>query len=340
MDIMEIIRVENVRKVFTHGVFRRSSVEALRGVSLALHEGERIAIIGESGSGKTTLARIMTGLEKPTSGTVYWFGKPIDKLPKREFKEMKLKIQYVYQDPYSSLNPAMKVRDILGDPLRRQGIRNVEEKIIELLRLVKVTPPEYFLDKYPYHLSGGMRQRIALARVLTADPKAIVADEPVSMIDMIIRRSLVDTLIELSIKLGLAIALISHDIALAYYFALDGFMYVMYQGLIVEYGSAKQLLSNPLHPYTRLLIVASPQHKRDYREQRFEEMNKYLKSSETSSTPKEREKGCPYAPKCPFASEKCFNNTPELIEFERGHFVRCINIDKLPSFKVPWIELE
>ncbi len=337
---MEVVKLENVSKVFVHGLFRHSSVVALRNINLNLDEKERISIIGESGSGKTTLARIMTGLEKPSSGRVYWLGKPIDEMSKKEFKETKLKIQYVYQDPYSSLNPAMKIKDILGDPLRKRGLRNIESKVVELLNLVKVTPPEYFMNKYPYHLSGGMRQRVAFARALTAEPKVIVADEPVSMIDMVLRKMLIDTLLELNSKLGISIALISHDIAIAYYFVRKGGqIYVMYRGFVVEQGSAEHIIGNPLHPYTRLLILAAPQHIKRYREWRFEEIGKYSKFLEAVPPLRGGEEGCPYAPRCPFATDECLHKSIELDEIEPGHFVRCIHVDRMPSFRVPWIQM-
>jgi len=333
----EIVKLENVSKVFRRGgILRREYVWAVKDASLTIAPGSRIAVVGESGSGKTTLARIITGFEKPSEGYVYWFGKRIDKLPKKEFAKMREKIQYVHQDPYTSLNPVRAVYDTLADPLKKRGMGNVEEKVKELLRLVKITPPEYFFNKFPYHLSGGMRQRLAIARALTASPQLIVTDEPISMVDMSLRVSVLDVLLGLNREVGLAVMMISHDIAAAYYFAREGgALYVMYGGRIIECGPSETVVSNPLHPYTRLLLLATPQHRRSFFHERISMMAKYASTKRGAA----REAGggaeaCPYIARCPFAAPEC-EGPIELKEVEAGHYVACKRVDALPEWTPP-----
>jgi len=333
----EIVKLENISKAFRRGgILRREYVWAVRNASLAIASGSRIAVVGESGSGKTTLARIISGLEKPSNGYVYWFGKRVDELSEKEFRELREKIQYVHQDPYTSLNPVRTVYDTLADPLRKRGTDNVEERVKELLRLVKITPPEYFFNKFPYHLSGGMRQRLAIARALTASPHLIVADEPISMVDMSLRVSVLDVLLGLNREVGLAVMMISHDIAAAYYFAREGgLLYVMYGGRITECGPSEKVVLNPLHPYTRLLLLATPQHRKSFFRERISMMAKYASAKgETAIRVKEGVEVCPYIARCPFAASEC-ESAIELREVEAGHYVACKRLDALPGWTPP-----
>ncbi|MEM1522365.1 MAG: ATP-binding cassette domain-containing protein [Thermofilaceae archaeon] len=336
----EIVKLEHVAKIFRRGRLwgSREEIFALRDVTLSVIEGERISIVGESGSGKTTLARIIAGFEKPTHGVVYWFGKKVDELSRSEQTKLRAKIQYVHQDPYSSLNPSRTVYSILADPLRRHYDGDVNERVVELLKLVKLTPPEYFLNKYPYHLSGGMRQRLAIARALTASPNLIIADEPVSMIDMSLRVSVLDVFLDLNRRMNLATVMISHDIALAYYFTMNGGrLCVMYGGRILEEGESDKLITNPLHPYTRLLLLATPQHQREYAELRLNEMKKYfLPELRRIELMEGGSQACPYIARCPFAVDKCREGV-ELKKVEPRHYVACTRIDELPSWiPLPW----
>jgi peptide/nickel transport system ATP-binding protein len=333
----EIVKLENVSKVFRRGgILRKESIWAVKNASLTIALGSRIAVVGESGSGKTTLARIITGFEKPSEGYVYWFGKRVDELPKKDFEKLRKKIQYVHQDPYTSLNPVRTVYDTLADPLRKHGVDNVEEKVKELLRLVKITPPEYFFNKFPYHLSGGMRQRLAVARALTASPQLIVADEPISMVDMSLRVSVLDVLLGLNREVGLAVMMISHDIAAAYYFAREGgLLHVMYGGRIIECGPSEKVVSNPFHPYTRLLLLATPQHKRSFFQERISMMAKYASAkSGTALGAGGGVDACPYVARCPFAAPEC-ESPIELKEIEAGHYVACKRVDALPEWTPP-----
>jgi peptide/nickel transport system ATP-binding protein len=333
----EIVKLENVSKVFRRGgILRKESVWAVKNASLTIALGSRIAVVGESGSGKTTLARIITGFEKPSEGYVYWFGKRVDELPKKDFEKLREKIQYVHQDPYTSLNPVRTVYDTLADPLRKHGVDNVEEKVKELLRLVKITPPEYFFNKFPYHLSGGMRQRLAVARALTASPQLIVADEPISMVDMSLRVSVLDVLLGLNREVGLAVMMISHDIAAAYYFAREGgLLHVMYGGRIIECGPSEKVVSNPFHPYTRLLLLATPQHKRSFFQERISMMARYASAkSGTALGAGGGVDACPYVARCPFAAPEC-ESPIELKEIEAGHYVACKRVDALPEWTPP-----
>jgi peptide/nickel transport system ATP-binding protein len=333
----EIVKLENVSKVFRRGgILRKESVWAVKNASLTIALGSRIAVVGESGSGKTTLARIITGFEKPSEGYVYWFGKRVDELPKKDFEKLREKIQYVHQDPYTSLNSVRTVYDTLADPLRKHGADNVEEKVKELLRLVKITPPEYFFNKFPYHLSGGMRQRLAVARALTASPQLIVADEPISMVDMSLRVSVLDVLLGLNREVGLAVMMISHDIAAAYYFAREGgLLYVMYGGRIIECGPSEKVVSNPFHPYTRLLLLATPQHKRSFFQERISMMARYASAKSGAALGAGGGvDACPYVARCPFAAPEC-ESPIELKEIEAGHYVACKRVDALPEWTPP-----
>ncbi|WP_222914574.1 ABC transporter ATP-binding protein [Dictyoglomus thermophilum] len=271
-----VLELEGITKIFSRGYFKKKYIIALENINLRINKQDRLAIIGESGMGKTTLARIACLLETPTQGKIKWFGKDISNVSRRELSYLRTRVQYVHQDPYASLHPSRTIYATLADPLsRNNNIRGkeLERRVEELLNLVGLTPPSYFLNKYPHHLSGGGRQRLAIARALTANPEVLVADEPISMIDMSLRATIIQILKILNKELGISIILILHDIGAARFFATNGGkIAVLYGGRIVEKGECDEIVNNPLHPYTRTLISASPipdpdlaQEKKSYR---------------------------------------------------------------------------
>ncbi len=256
-----IIELNHVSRAFQ--VKRNTYIKAVDDVSLRVNEGEIVCLVGESGCGKTTTGKMIVGLTRPTSGDVLYMGRNIHELDSKEWKRFRLGVQMVHQDPYASLNPAFTIYDTLAAPLRHHGFTNGDEstkkRVIELLEMVDLTPAAEILDKYPHQLSGGQRQRVSVARALTVSPSFLVADEAVSMVDVSIRISLLNTLIKLKEKMGLAVLFITHDLALAKYFAWEGRIGVMYLGRLVEINGARDLVENPQHPYTQALLSAIPE---------------------------------------------------------------------------------
>ena len=239
---------------------RHVEVDAVRGVSLALRRGTITALVGESGSGKTTVARLLSGQERRSGGQILLDGAPIDPAARRGFRAYKGAVQMVFQDPFASLNPLHTVRYHLERALRlhgeRTGFQASQAELDRLLGQVRLSPPEQFRDSYPHELSGGQRQRVAIARALAASPRVLLADEPVSMLDVSIRLEMLDLIEELRARLDLAVLYITHDIASARYFADE--ILVMHGGEIVERGPAEQVTQAPSHEYTRLLIASAP----------------------------------------------------------------------------------
>jgi peptide/nickel transport system ATP-binding protein len=229
-------------------------------VSLALRRGTITALVGESGSGKTTVARLLSGQERRSGGDILLDGEPIDPSARRGFRAYKGAVQMVFQDPFASLNPLHTVRYHLERALRlhgeRTGSKAGQDDLDRLLGQVRLSPPDQFRDAYPHELSGGQRQRVAIARALAASPRVLLADEPVSMLDVSIRLEMLDLIEELRARLDLAVLYITHDIASARYFADE--ILVMHDGEIVERGPAEQVTQAPSHEYTRLLIASAP----------------------------------------------------------------------------------
>jgi peptide/nickel transport system ATP-binding protein len=321
-----LVRAEGLRKWFP---VRRGLGDALRrrpplflkavdGVSFEVKEREVFCLVGESGCGKTTTGRLLLRLEEPTSGAVLFEGKNIFELEGEELKEFRRKAQIVFQDPYESLNPTMKVVDIVTEPLAIHGLLNRRDDKLEAaakaLEEVALTPPENFLYRYPHELSGGQRQRVAIARAMILKPKFVVADEPVSMLDVSIRAGILKLMLDLREKYGVAYLFITHDLALAKH--IGDRIAVMYLGKIVEMGGVEQVIDNPLHPYTKALVAAIPSP--DPREK----IGAIPVIGEIPS-PVNPPPGCRFHPRCPYATEECRSREPELVEVEKGHYVAC-----------------
>ena len=264
-----ILALDNVSKVFGSS---EKPVYAARSVSFALHSGRTLALVGESGSGKTTAARLIMREYVPDEGQLLFRGSPLGKDDARAIKAYRSSVQMVFQDPFSSLNPAHTIRYHLERPLRlhQRNLGAAERKaaVEELLQRVKLDPA-IVMGKFPHELSGGQRQRISIARALAVNPQVIVADEPTSMLDVSVRLGILNLLNDMKAQLGLALLYITHDIATARYVAED--IMVMYAGQIVEWGDMESVLDNPQHPYTRLLLSAVPDPDRRFSEARFDD---------------------------------------------------------------------
>jgi len=322
-----IIELKNVSKFFTigGGLFsQKKTLRVLEDLNLSIKKGEIFCLVGESGCGKTTTGKLIAGLLKPTSGEVLFYGENIWKMNKEKFKKYRKSVQIVHQDPYSSLNPVKTVYDILSAPLlKHHMVRSngqCEEKISELLKIVDLTPVEDFIYKYPHQLSGGQRQRVVIARALTLNPEFIVADEAVSMLDVSIRLSIIKLLLILKQNFNMTFLFITHDLAMAKYFGWNGKIAVMYLGRIVEIGPTPRVLENPLHPYTKALLLAVPEADPEVtRNKKIMELRSLDLPSLLDLPP-----GCRFNNRCPYMEPgKCDKIEPNLYEVEPDHYVSC-----------------
>jgi len=318
----EILRVEGLVKDFPVGssffsLWERdgSSLRAVDGVSFSIREGETFGLVGESGSGKSTTARLITRLIKATQGEVFFRGQEILSLPKASFQELRRNIQMVFQDPYTSLNPRMRIRQILGNPLRLHRVvppNKIEDRIAELLEMVGLEAGHR--NRYPHEFSGGQRQRIVIARAMALEPALIIADEPVSSLDVSVRAQILNLFRRLQETRSLTYLLIAHDLSVVEHSCER--VAVMYGGKIVELASVDQLFSSPLHPYTEALLSAIPEPdpKRLYRP-------RILKGEMSNLTA--RPKGCVFRNLCPLAERVCADAEPPVAEKKPGHWVAC-----------------
>ena len=299
-------------------------ITAVDRVSLAFAAGEAMCIVGESGCGKTTTGRLLAGLLRPTGGRLLYEGNDVWEKRGKDLAAFRRAVQLVHQDPYASLNPVRTVYDTLSAPLFRhrkaRGRTDALPQIIELLERVGLTPPEDFLPKYPHQLSGGQRQRVSIARALSVDPKVIVADEAVSMVDVSIRITLLDLLLALRAEFGVTIVLITHDLAVARYFARRGRIAVMYLGRVVELAPTEALIADPAHPYAAALIGAIPE--ADPTVTRTKERVR-LRSAEIPSL-LEVPPGCSFHPRCPLSEAGlCDVKVPDLLPIPGEREVAC-----------------
>ena len=320
-----VLEARDVTKHFeVRGKKGVSVVRAVEGIDLQLHRGEIVAMVGESGSGKTTVARLLS-LYYPTSGgEILLDGKKVEHVSGTKAKQYYAKVQLLFQDPFASLNSLKSIRHILGRALKIHGRarsgKQIEQKIVELLERVNLTPPEQYIDKYPHELSGGQRQRIVIARALAVEPQVMLGDEPISMLDVSIRLDVLNLLKKLRDEEGLALLYITHDIASARYIADR--INVMYAGQMIEGGDSEEVIHNPQHPYTRLLLDSSPDPGRGLegdQQSLFDEVGDLDEPPSLITPPK----GCRFNPRCPFAMEICNREAPEKVEVSPGHWARC-----------------
>jgi len=319
-----IYRVEELKKLFPvkrRGIFERTRryIHAVDEVSFNINKGETFGIVGESGCGKTTLARMLLRLEEPTSGKIFFKGQDITSVDRQELKNLRKKMQMIFQDPYSSLDPRKTIYNLVAEPLKVHKVvqdMTREEKVKETLALVDLPTTEDFLGKVPDELSGGQRQRIGIARALILGAEFIVADEPVSMLDASVKAGITSLMIDLKQRIGLTYVFITHEIGLAYY-TCDRIA-VMYLGKIVELGNAEEVIRKPLHPYTQLLMEAIPPLQPD------EQWGKTITERGELPLFVEPPKGCRFHPRCPAAKDPCSMDEPELKEITQGHYVACL----------------
>jgi peptide/nickel transport system ATP-binding protein len=304
---------------------RHNTLHAVRDVSVNLYRSAVVALVGESGSGKTTVARLLAGQERLTAGTIRLDGKPVEVSGRGAFRRYKSEVQLVFQDPFASLNPVHTVSHHLERPVRlhqgKESKEQVRAEVIALLEQVRLSPAQQFLGKYPHELSGGQRQRVSFARALAARPSVLLADEPVSMLDVSIRLEMLALLNDLRQRLKLALLYITHDIASARYFADE--ILVMYAGRIVERGPAEELTQHPAHPYTQLLVASAP----DPDDLGGILGNGSQPAGQRPGSGGPATVGCPFSPRCPFADDRCRVDDPALARVSSSRAAACWRLD-------------
>ncbi|WP_110927910.1 ABC transporter ATP-binding protein [Bacillus massiliglaciei] len=307
-----LVEIKNLRKYFSVG---SQKLKAVDGLNLEILEGETVGLVGESGCGKSTAGRTITRLYEPTEGEVLFQGKNIFHYKEREMHKVRRDIQMIFQDPYASLNPRMKVEELIGEPLIIHGISNGKERkkrVEELLKLVGLHPEH--ISRFPHEFSGGQRQRIGIARALALNPKFIVCDEPISALDVSIQAQVVNLLKDLQREMGLTYLFIAHDLSMVKY--ISDRILVMYLGKMMEFTESDTLIQEPLHPYTQALLSAVPIPDPAIKRERI-----VLKGDVPS--PINPPSGCVFRTRCPKVMEICSKSEPEWQEYKPGHYVSC-----------------
>ena len=327
-----LLEVKNLKMYFPVSsglVFQKTvaHIKAVDGISFTVKRGETLGLVGESGCGKTTTGRCILQLYKPTDGQVLFEGQDLTSLSTRQMREKRREMQVIFQDPYSSLNPRMTAGNIIGEPLIVHGLvhgkAEYRERVADLLQNVGLNP--YMADRFPHEFSGGQRQRIGVARALSVGPKFIVADEPVSALDVSIQAQIINLLEDLQEQFGLTYLFIAHDLSVVRH--ISNRVGVMYLGHLMELAERNEIYVNPLHPYTRALLSAVPIPDPVIDAQR----ERILLTGEVPS-PLNPPSGCVFHPRCPIANDDCQRHLPELREVEPNHWAACIRADGYGAF--------
>lgn len=318
-----LIEVRNLKMHFTvsAGIFSRGKavqIKAVDDVSFTIARGETLGLVGESGCGKTTTGRCILRLEKPTAGEILFEGQSLCNIDREALNEKRKRMQVIFQDPFSSLNPRMKVGSIIGEPMKVHGIypkqKERDQRVAELLSVCGLNPK--FMDRYPHEMSGGQRQRVGIARALSLNPNFIICDEAVSALDVSIQAQVINLLEDLRDQFNLSYLFIAHDLSVVRH--LCHRVAVMYLGRLVEIADSDELFANPLHPYTRALLEAVPIPDPDIEKLRARQVMK----GEIPS-PINPPSGCVFHPRCPLAVDSCQQEVPQLRELKPGHWVAC-----------------
>lgn len=314
-----VVQVRNLKQYFPikAGLMQRvvGYVKAVDDISFRIERGKTMGLVGESGSGKTTVGKTMLRLNEATSGKVLFNGKNVFELNRAGLREIRPKMQMIFQDPYSSLSPRMPISEIIGEAVREHNIvppSEFEDHLDKVMLQCGLQP--YHKDRYPHEFSGGQRQRICIARSLALNPEFVVCDEPLSALDVSIQAQIINLLEELQVNNGIAYLFISHDLSVVQH--ISDYVGVMYLGDLVEYAEKKSLFSNPLHPYTQALLSAVPVPDPNYK------MNRIILEGSIPS-PANPPKGCKFHTRCPYVMEICKTEAPQTREIEEGHMVVC-----------------
>jgi peptide/nickel transport system ATP-binding protein len=315
-----LVRVDHISKEFAAGstaVFggKKLTVKAVSNVTLDIFPGETLGLVGESGSGKSTLGRLILKLLDPTEGSVHFDGRDLSTIGRSDLRALRREMQLVFQDPYASLNPRMRVRSIVGEGLEIHKLargKQKEDRIVELLQMVGMGADS--MDRYPHEFSGGQRQRIGIARALAVNPRFLVLDEPVSALDVSIQAQIINLLQDLQEKLKLTYLFIAHDLRVVEH--ISNRVAIMYLGKIVEIASRDEIYLNPRHPYTRALLSAIPTIDASKKPER-------IKLPGEVPSPLNPPSGCAFHPRCPYAKDVCINQEPPLESGRGGHAVAC-----------------
>ena len=322
-----LLRVRDLQMHFpiTKGiVFQRQvgAVKAVDGLNFDLFKGETLGLVGESGCGKSTTGRAILQLHRPTAGEVLFEGKDLTQLRGEELRKTRRRMQMIFQDPYASLNPRMTVGSIVGEPLEVHGIgtskKDRQERVQDLLKTVGLNP--YFVNRYPHEFSGGQRQRIGVARALAVNPSFIVADEPISALDVSIQAQVINLLEDLQSELGLTYLFIAHDLSVVRH--ISDRIAVMYLGKIVELSEREELYENPMHPYTQALLSAVP-----IPDPTIEKVRKRIILEGDVPSPTNPPQGCNFCTRCPRVMDICREKEPEFKDYGDGHFAACFLYD-------------
>lgn len=317
-----LVKVEGLKMYFpiTQGIVIQrhiGDIKAVDGIDFFIRRGETLGLVGESGCGKSTTGRAVLQLYRPTAGQVYFEGQDLTKLKGEKLRQMRRKMQMIFQDPYASLNPRMTVGNIIGEPLEVHNIlrgKVLKERVQELLQVVGLNP--YFINRYPHEFSGGQRQRIGIARALAVQPSFIVCDEPISALDVSIQAQIINLLEELQEQFNLTYLFIAHDLSVVRH--ISDRVAVMYLGKLMEMTTSLELYKNPLHPYTKALLSAVP-----IPDPVVEEKRKRIILEGDVPSPASPPKGCNFVTRCPMRMDICKEQEPEVRDVSGEHFVAC-----------------